>query len=284
MLSGCAGLQQPIGAPGATNASGDSLSHQKTFNYTGAKQSFTVPAGVSSITIVALGAEGASAPSGCPHGGLGGRVSAVFPVEPHERLVIVVGGAGAEVSGGYNGGAGGGMAQDSSGYGGGGASDVRVGRGRSMDRVLVAGGGGGAGGLDSCTSGYGGKGGKAIGGSGGDGAYFSYNGGGGGGGGTQKAGGAGGSAGYGTYGSGGHGEDGSLGNGGAGGGDGRYYFGGGGYYGGGGGGEGAAGFSSQTGAGGGGGGGSSFVEPSATHVRSVRGKAPAGNGQITISW
>jgi hypothetical protein len=33
------------------------------------------------------------APSGCPHGGLGGRGSAVIPVEPQERLVIVVGGA-----------------------------------------------------------------------------------------------------------------------------------------------------------------------------------------------
>ena len=147
LLAGCGGSQPLIGAPGTTSASGDSLSHQKTFNYTGAKQSFTVPTGVSSITIVALGAEGASAPSGCPHGGLGGRVSAVFPVEPHERLVIVVGGAGAGVSGGYSGGAAGGTAQDSSGYGGGGDSDVRAGHGRSMDRRLVAGGGGGAGGL-----------------------------------------------------------------------------------------------------------------------------------------
>ena len=211
-------------------------------------------------------------------------MSAVFPVEPHERLVIVVGGAGAGVSGGYSGGAAGGTAQDSSGYGGGGDSDVRAGHGRSMDRRLVAGGGGGAGGLNSCTSGYGGKGGKAVGGSGGDGEYFSYNGGGGGGGRTQKAGGAGGSAGYGTYGSGGRGEDGSLGNGGAGGGNGRYFFGGGGgggggYYGGGGGGEGAAGFSSQTGAGGGGGGGSSFVVPSAGNVKSRRGAAPPGNGR-----
>ncbi|MFZ0681463.1 MAG: glycine-rich protein [Candidatus Cybelea sp.] len=185
LLAGCGGSQPLIGAPGTTSASGDSLSHQKTFNYTGAKQSFTVPTGVSSITIVALGAEGASAPSGCPHGGLGGRVSAVFPVEPHERLVIVVGGAGAGVSGGYSGGAAGGTAQDSSGYGGGGDSDVRAGHGRSMDRRLVAGGGGGAGGLNSCTSGYGGKGGKAVGGSGGDGEYFSYNGGGGGGGGSS---------------------------------------------------------------------------------------------------
>jgi len=112
LLAGCGGSQPPIGAQGATNAGSDSLSHQKTFNYTGAKQSFTVPTAVSSITIVALGAAGAGAASGCPNGARGGRVFAVIPVKPHERLVIVVGGAGAEGSGGYNGGAAGGMAQD----------------------------------------------------------------------------------------------------------------------------------------------------------------------------
>ena len=139
-LTGCGGSQSPIEAPGATGGTGDSPPHQKTFHYTGARQSFTVPTGVSSINIVALGSEGAGGTSGCPHGGLGGRVSAVIPVEPQERLVVV------------------------------------------------------------------------------------------------------------------------------------------------GGGEGAAGFSSQTGAGGGGGGGSSFIEPSASNVKSLRGKAPAGNGEIKISW
>jgi hypothetical protein len=41
---------------------------------------------------------------------------------------------------------------------------------------------------------------------------------------------------------------------------------------------------SGVGGGGGGGGASSFVEATATHVRSERGAASPGNGRIVISW
>jgi hypothetical protein len=41
---------------------------------------------------------------------------------------------------------------------------------------------------------------------------------------------------------------------------------------------------SGVGGGGGGGGASSFIEATATHVRSERGTAPPGNSQIVISW
>lgn len=62
MLSGCGGAQPPIGAPGTipSNVAPDTLPYHKTFDYTGAKQSFKVPAGVKSIAVVALGAAGAS--------------------------------------------------------------------------------------------------------------------------------------------------------------------------------------------------------------------------------
>ena len=130
---------------GYESASGDSLSHQKTFNYTGAKQSFTVLTGVSSITIVALGAEARVRPSGCPHGGLGGRVSAVFRLSHtanrHRRR--------------WSGRRGERWLQRRRSWRHGARfvglrwwwdSDVRAGHGRCMDRRLVAGGGGGAGG------------------------------------------------------------------------------------------------------------------------------------------
>ena len=130
-----------------SNVAPDTLPYHKTFDYTGAKQSFKVPSGVTSITVVALGAPGSG--YGCNtkfHGrSRGGRVFAVIPVTPHQRLAVYVGGNRGESSssGGFNGGGGAGGAD-----GGGGASDVRVSRGGLRDRILVAGGGGGQGGND----------------------------------------------------------------------------------------------------------------------------------------
>lgn len=88
----------------------------KTFLYTGKPQVFRVPANVDSITVVMLDASGVSE---CSHSyaGRGGRVYAVIPVTPHQKLWIYVGGA----------------------------SDVRVAPGRRSDRILVAAGGGGYG-------------------------------------------------------------------------------------------------------------------------------------------
>ena len=101
-------------------------SGSQTFSYTGSEQSFDVPARVTQLTVVALGASGVGADSGSK----GGRVYAVIPVTPGERLAVFVGGEGSGTSGGFNGGGNGGDGGSyySNAYGGGGASDVRRGR------------------------------------------------------------------------------------------------------------------------------------------------------------
>lgn len=291
LLAGCGGS-----AAGALDllagAVPSTLTHHRTFRYTGKAQAFRVPAGVTSIAIVALGAAGQ--PSYRAASGRGGRVYAVIPVTPGETLRIFVGGGGFASyqygDGGFNGGGNGGGFYEH-GYGGGGATDVREGGNRLTDRILVAGGGGGAGGGDG---GNGGAGGGSIAGAGS--GVSGSNGGGGGGGGTQLAGGAGGKAGRGAYPKRSHGYPGKRGKiavGGTGG-NGGYGLGsssdglgggggGGGYYGGGGGG---GGFGGECGcSGGGGGGGSSYIEPSAKKFRSWQGwKDATGNGLAVISW
>ena len=101
--------------------------HSQTFDYTGAKQAFKVPAGVNSIAVVARGAAGAGQAVGKIkyYGGRGGRVSALLPVRPGEVLYVFVGGAGSSTSGGFNGGGSPGSDNFGQDYGGGGASDVR---------------------------------------------------------------------------------------------------------------------------------------------------------------
>ncbi|MGA2760025.1 MAG: hypothetical protein ABSF08_06885, partial [Candidatus Cybelea sp.] len=207
-------------------------------------------------------------------------------------------------------------------YGGGGASDVRQGGDALADRVVVAAGGGGAGGtIDQCYhgckeqyysyGGTGGGGGGLSGDAGGGGSTSSSSGSGiegeGGGGGSQSGGGTGGAGGFESFGSGSscdgsEGSSGKQGVGGSGAGscDEPAGGGGGGYYGAGGGGSSAASFycsygsyqisgdsqycGADFGGGGGGGGGSSFVEQGAKHVKNRGGDAPAGNGEIVISW
>lgn len=313
LLGGCAGSQTLAGAPSAATGYGHSLSHHRTFHYTGNPQSFAVPKGVSAIAVAVSGASGpiVRGTSCSRFGGRGGLVHATIHVTSGETLSVYVGGKGAlgwgcgsqfgTGDGGFNGGADGGQsAYTSGGYydeyygdGGGGASDVRRGGSALDDRVVVAGGGGGAGGAgNSQTNGGGGNGGGNIAGRGGGeggaqtcqgwGAH----------GGTQIDGGKGGRGGdpprthgaRGALGLGGVGgsEKPSSGGGGAGGG------GGGGYYGGGGGGSGAhcGGTSGDghTGSGGGGGGGSSYVEPGATNITNQKGAALPGNGKVVISW
>ncbi|MEZ4713427.1 MAG: glycine-rich protein [Caldilineaceae bacterium] len=229
-----------------------------TFSASGAHESWTVPAGVTSATFDLYGAAGGGGPASS---GLGGRVTATLAVTPGASYQVRVGiwGYATGIPAGYNGG-GDGYAD------GGGASDVRGGAFGLADRLLVAGGGGGTGGgLDVSASG-GGAGGYPSGGAGGAG---------GGGGGTQTAGGAGGVS---TV----NGSAGTLGQGGAGGiwdgpgsTGGRGGGGGGGYYGGGGGGGG--------GVTGGGGGGSSYATPAATNV-SFQSGVRSENGQVIISY
>ncbi len=295
LLAGCGGSQPPVGAPNGTSDNGKLLSYHKTFHYTGAAQDFKVPAGVTQLNVIALGAHGAGSPEA-----YGGRVHAVIPVIPGKKLVVFVGGDASGQNRGFNGGANGGLNRHGleDGFGGGGASDVRENGDQLDDRIVVAGGAGGQGGEESY--GVGGKGGGSTGGSGASGYGSGSYGGGGGTGGTQDSGGSGGSGGGGT--GGGHrGADGSLGLGGGGGrgcqGRHRHHFcfpdaggggggGGGGYYGGGGGGGGDGLPSASNGyGGGGGGGGSCYAESSATNVHMWRGwKQSAHNGLVVFSW
>ena len=102
----------------STYESGDT-----TFSYTGAQQTFTVPSGVSTITIQAYGAQGTD---GRSPGGLGGDVVGDLTISAGNTLYVYVGGRA-----GFNGGA--------SGHTGGGS-----GGGASGGRNSNAGGGGGS--------------------------------------------------------------------------------------------------------------------------------------------
>src|SRR5215467_5976437 len=91
-----------------------------TFNFTGGPQMFTVPAGVTSITVDAFGAQGAAgggATSGAA-GGLGGRATAGLAVTPGQVLQVNVGGTGGPTAGGTVGGFGGGGAGSTDAAGG----------------------------------------------------------------------------------------------------------------------------------------------------------------------
>ena len=234
-----------------------------TFNYTGGQQSWTVPAGVFSITVDMEGAEGSRNTNYNNRGGFGGKAVATVAVTPGQTIYIYVGGwpGNAQSNGGYNGG-GNQYYSTSMANSGGGATDIRIGGTGTNNRVLVAGGGGG-GGFNCGTDGSrGGDGGAAT---GEDGLYCgstgntSFTGRGG----SQNAGGA----------AGGNWccpQNGSLGQGG----NGDFYGGGGGggYYGGGG--------SSY----GGGGGGSNYADPNlCTNIAHTRGTRQ-GHGRVTFNY
>lgn len=243
-------------------AASAALGATANFAYTGAAQTWTVPAGVTQVTLDLRGAQGGASYVSATglrqeDGGLGGQTQGSLTVTPGQVLHLYVGGQAADVGnvtpapGGFNGGGDGGQW----GAGGGGATDVRVGGTALANRVAVAGGGGGgnSGGPDHGAGGYGG------GASGDPGVNFS----GGytpGGGGTQSAGGA---AGYSP------GVAGQLGLGGS---SASYHMagGGGGYYGGG----------SAYAAGGGG--GSGYI--GGLSGGSTTAGVQAGHGSITITY
>ncbi|WP_406190500.1 PxKF domain-containing protein [Streptomyces sp. NBC_01017] len=251
----------------------------ETFGYTSAAQSWTVPAGVTSIHVVADGAQGGQ------NGGVGARVASDLAVTPGQHLDIYVGGAGGTRNGGFNGGGQGGKSlwvlPDSG--GGGGASDIRPSGGDPLARLMVAAGGGGsAGGVPSRASG------GPAGADGSDGADgTTVTAGQGGEAGTASGGGAGGAVGTGGFPVGETGTAGQLALGGSGGSwtvgdaglDNAGGGGGGGLFGGGGGGSGR-GFDGDSSGGGGGGGGSS-LDPDGGPAPTT---APAGNGQVTITY
>jgi len=258
-----------------------------SFGFTGTEQTYTVPADVNSIHVVAVGAKGGrGAATGLPSsGGSGGRIEADLAVTPGQVLFITVGGVGGDggviqdATGGFNGG--GRSFAALSGGGGGGATDLRTcsalppacpGQNSLDTRVLVAGGGGGGG--SSGVGSSGGAGGNASG-HGSPGQVIDCSpgeaAGAGGGGASQASGGLGGAGGGvgapqgqpGTFGFGGEATSGLLVVGGGGGG---------GLFGGGGGGG-----SDNLCTGGGGGGGSSFAAASASKVVfGIEPTAPAG--------
>ena len=102
-----------------------------SFSFTGAIEQFTVPTGVTSITMIVTGADGGG--NTTSNGGSGGTVSATFAVVAGEVLDIVVGEAGSSTTATGTG----------DGGGGGGGSAVR--RNTSNNILLNAGAGGGAG-------------------------------------------------------------------------------------------------------------------------------------------
>ena len=245
---------------------GGSAGGSITFDYTGAAQTWQVPAGITSITIECWGAQGGISSFG-DIGGKGGYAKGTLAVTPGQSLNVFVGGVGGNNGSTINAFNGGGRPYGSS-AGGGGACDVRSGGTALANRVIVAAGGGGGGEGRSVGGGAGGNGGGTTGtdgipanGTGNNGF-----------GGSQTAGGAGGNGGWGA------GGNGSLGAGGdsAGGGYADGGGGGGGYYGGGG------GAPQGTGYAGGGGGGSSYIGgvASGTTTAGIR----SGNGQVVITY
>ena len=263
------------------------LAQTSIYTYTGAVQTYTVPSGVSSISVDARGACGGSSyhyfggiyyPTDRNRGGYGARVACSLAVTPGQVLYVYVGGNGDSSNiedyyyytgtyydsglGGWNGGGNGTGDSDElyggffhfsdyGGGGGGGASDVRVGGTSLTNRVIVAGGGGG--GAFDCSGVNENRGGDGGGLNGENGYtcssyYPTLNGGGG----TQSAGGVG--APYLACGN----DSGTLGVGGRA--DTCYYY----YYDYGGGGGGGGYYGGGAGAFGGGGGGSSYTDSSRT--------------------
>ena len=124
-----------------------------TFSFTGAAQTYVVPAGVNSVTVTATGAQGGqtgqgSNPIASVQPGKGGLIVATISVDPLSHLLVYVGGQGHTGLngnvGGFNGGGSSSRWSDKWGGGGGGGSDVRTVQGSLASRLVVAGGGGGA--------------------------------------------------------------------------------------------------------------------------------------------
>lgn len=137
------------GTPTVTFSPGAS----QTFNATGGEQQYVVPAGVTAVHVVAVGAHGGGSSPGRAH-----KVTGDIPVTGGQTLYVEVGGLPSGSTGGFNGGGNGAA-------GGGGASDVRSApraSGLGTDtRLIVAAGGGGQGATGG--SGTGGSGGDAEG-------------------------------------------------------------------------------------------------------------------------
>ena len=151
----------PLAALGLLLATAGAAQAQTTTNfaYTSGTQTYTVPAGITKLNVVATGGGGGGNRNN-NKGGLGAVVQATVTVVPGEVLTVVVGGRGVDsnsnggqgVSGGGAGGYNGGGTGAYTGGGGGGATDLRRAAASgstgdyftSRNALLVAGGGGGA--------------------------------------------------------------------------------------------------------------------------------------------
>jgi len=252
--------------------------------------SFTVPSGVTSLTVTAIGGGGGGGGySGTMVGGVGGdgaRVDATLSVTPGQVLSLLVGGGGGGGSNGPSSG-GGGYSCGAQG-GGGGSTNIDAG---TVNQIIAGGGGGGG----SCASGMDGGNAGGTNGAGGDGGSDGFS--------TPAQGGAGGVGGLGADDGMDQGSPGQNGNGGAGGdgaGNGPSIQGGSGgsSVGSGVGGSGTSYFASGGGGGYGGGGAGIYSPPGSAAGGSVGPAgttyAPAGNGgassiaggdgSISISW
>ena len=143
------------------------LPPMRQFVSTGAQQSYTVPPGVTLLSVHAVGAWGGPA---FQQGGPGEAITAYLPVTPDEVLYTEVGQTGAANGPATFGGGGaagkqaGGWADEVLPSSGGGATDVRTcsekarscpaGHSSASSRLIVAGGGGGEGGIGSALSSY----------------------------------------------------------------------------------------------------------------------------------
>jgi hypothetical protein len=263
-LSGLKAIAQVPGAPFMPMPT--LMASSTTFSFTGATQSWVVPAGTTSITVDARGAQGGGT------GGNGGRIQCTIATTPGQTLYFFVGGQPSSNNSVYGFGGAGGSTTNTVGKAGGGLAAIGTASTLSQATALViAGGGGGASGGNY-------TGGNAGGANGSRGSYGNYAGTVEGGAGASQS--AGGSAGQ-VY-------DvqyfnptvGTAINGGTGGGVGPNWVGGGGggagYFGGGGG----AGGGASNGAGGG---GSSWAVGTATGVTNTAG-FNTGNGSISITF
>ena len=191
-LLGALGAEADATTPsGGCSASSTTWTTSCVFAYSGADESWTVPAGVWSIEVSAVGGNGGL------NGGLGASVSAWLPVTPGEQLTVAVAQSASWGSIGNSGGFGGGAGNPTGAGAGGGASSLSLLGGQPL---LVAGGGGGGGSAAQGGEGAGGAGGNA--GAPGDAAAaltvngVTIPGGGGGGGGTSAGAGQGGAGGF----------------------------------------------------------------------------------------
>ncbi len=268
VLGAAAGLLAPANA---SSTGCDSASCTADFAYSGATESFTVPSGVTALTVAVSGASGGALSFYPLPGGRGATVSGVLPVTPGQQLTVLVGEAGVG-NGGATFGGGGATASNAFFGSGGGGSFVFDAAGLPL---MAAGGGGGASNLVQPPAGTSaGAGATSTGGSGAGGGYDGE---------SQATGGSQTAAGVrgsnqfaaGTDGSGpataaapgqgGSGGSAFNGNYTGGGGGGGYFGGGGGAY-------------AQSGAG-----GSGYADPSVTSLSSTDG-ANAGNGAVSLSW